>query len=43
MDSRDEGFVECLDAVRGKEEDALEIFEETEEDADKCVAVDIVD
>lgn len=43
MDARDESFVECLDAVRGEEQDALEVFEETEEDADEGVAVDVVD
>ena len=43
VDPRNEGFVERLDAVRGKKEDALEILEEAEEDADKGVAVDVVD
>ena len=43
MDARDKGFVERLDAVSGEEEDALEVLEEAEEDADEGVAVDVVD
>jgi len=43
VNARDEGFVECFDPVRGQEEDALEVFEEAEEDADESVAVDVVD
>lgn len=43
MDTRDESFVECLDAIGGEEEDTLEVFEETEKDADQRIAVDIVD
>jgi hypothetical protein len=43
VNARDEGFVECFDPVRGQEEDALEVFEEAEEDADESVAMDVVD
>ncbi len=42
MDARGEGGVEGCDAVGGKEEDALEVFEHAEEDADEGVAADVV-
>jgi hypothetical protein len=43
MDSRDERFVKRLDTVRREEEDALEVLEQAEEDADQGVAVYVVD
>ncbi len=43
VDARLEGVVEGLDAVGGEEEDALEVFEEAEEDGDEGVAVDVLD
>ena len=42
MDAGLEGVVEGLDAVGGKEEDALEVLEQTQEDGDECVAVDVL-
>jgi hypothetical protein len=43
VNSRYERLIERLDAVCGEEENALEVFEEAEEDADEGVAVDVVD
>ena len=37
-----EGRVESLDAIGGEEEDALEVFQEAEEDADEGVAGDVL-
>lgn len=42
VDARGEGGVEGCDAVGGKEEDALEVFEHAEEDANEGVAADVV-
>lgn len=38
MDAGLEGGIEGFDAVGGQEEDALEVFQETKEDADEGVA-----
>lgn len=43
MDSRDKGFVKCLDAIGREEENALEVLKQTKEDADQGVAVYVVD
>ena len=38
MDTRLKGVIEGLHAIGGEEEDALEVFEQAEEDADKGIA-----
>lgn len=43
VDARLEGIVERLHAIGRKEQYALEIFKETEEDGDQGIAVDILD
>ena len=43
MDTRLEGIVEGLNTVGSQEQNALEVLQQTEEDADKGIAVDIVD
>ena len=42
VDAGLEGVVEGLDPVGGEEEDALEVFEEPQEDGDERVAVDVL-
>lgn len=42
MDAGGEGFVKGDDAVGGEKEDALEVFEQAEEDGHECVAADVV-
>ena len=42
VDAGLEGRVEVFDAVGGEEEDALEVFEQAQEDADEGVAVDVL-
>ena len=42
MDARLEGLVEGLNAVRGEEEDALEVLEQAQEDRDEGVAMDVL-
>lgn len=43
VDARLESVVKGLDAVGGKKEDPLEVFEQSEEDAHERVAVDVLD
>ena len=43
VDAGLEGVVEGLDAVGGEEEDALEVFEQAQEDGDEGIAVDVLD
>lgn len=43
MDPGLEGRVKGFDAVGSEEENALEVFQETEKDGDQCVAVEIMD
>ena len=43
VDAGLESIVKGLNAVGRKEENALEVFEEAEEDADEGVAMDVVD
>ena len=43
MDPRLESVVESLYPVGGEEEDPLEVFQESKEDANQRVAVDILD
>ena len=42
VDTRLEGRIEGFDAVGGQEEDALEVFQESKEDADECVSADVL-
>ena len=42
VDAGLEGRVEVFHAVGGEEEDALEVFEQAQEDADEGVAVDVL-
>ena len=42
MDAGLEGRVKGFDAVGGQEEDTLEVFEESEEDADECIPCNVL-
>ena len=42
MDTRLEGRIEGFYAVGGQEKDALEIFQESKEDADERISADIL-
>lgn len=42
VDAGLEGRIEGFNAVGGQEEDALEVFQETKEDADECVAGNVL-
>ena len=43
VDTRLESIIERLHAVRGKEQDPLEVLEQPEEDGNQSVAVDVLD
>ena len=42
MDTGLEGRIERFDAIGGQEEDALEVLQESKEDADECIAGNIL-
>lgn len=42
VDAGLEGRIEGFNAVGGQEEDALEVFQETKEDADECIAGNVL-
>lgn len=42
VDTGEEGFVECFDAVGGEEEDAAVVFDVAEEDGDHGVSFEVV-
>lgn len=42
VNARLEGRIESFDAVGGQEEDALKVFKKSQEDANECVAADVL-
>ena len=42
MDAGLEGGIKGFNAVGGQEEDTLEVFQESKEDADECISGDIL-
>ena len=42
VNARLKGRIESFDAVGGQEEDALKVFKKSQEDADECVAANVL-